>query len=57
MCCFMLEVYNTSPFDVDDEVINTFFNAPLVTIAEAVGSPIHHRKEDLVWKVQLVIKY
>jgi len=37
------QVFRTSKFNVDQNVVDKFFNAETVTIAEAIGSPAKRR--------------
>jgi len=44
-CVYQLsiQVMKTSSFDYNDEAVNRFLNAPLVTLPEALGSPPNSR--------------
>ena len=37
------QTFHTTAFEVNEEVITRFFNAPAVTVAEALGSPPRRR--------------
>jgi len=43
-CIFiMLQIFHTSPFEYNREVEEAFLHAPVVTVAEAIGSPRRRR--------------
>jgi len=53
----MLQVFNTSVFPFNQLVVERYFNAPVVSVAEALGSPKRRRisLEGVVKEVNIVI--